>query len=62
MRKRKLTRQIGVMISEETYQTLISITDQLEISISELIRKMIEEKVNHSNVDKKYPKGGNLKW
>ena len=62
MRKRRLTRQIGVMISEETYQTLISITDQLEISISELIRKMIEEKVNHSNVDKKYPKGGNLKW
>ena len=62
MRKRKLTRQIGVMISEETYQTLISITDQLEISISELIRKMIEEKVNHSNVDKKYPKGGNFKW
>jgi predicted CopG family antitoxin len=40
MRKRRLTRQIGVMISEETYQTLISITDQLEISISELIRKM----------------------
>ena len=62
MRKRRLTRQIGVMISEETYQTLISITDQLEISISELIRKMIEEKVNHSNVDKKYPRGGNSKW
>ena len=62
MRKRRLTRQIGVMISEETYQTLISLTDQLEISTSEFIRKMIEEKVNHSNVDKKYPKGGNLKW
>ena len=56
MRKRRLTRQIGVMLTEETYQTLISITDQLEISISELIRKIIEEKVNHSNVDKKYPR------
>ena len=62
MRKKKYTRNVGVLLSEETYQTLISITDQLEISISELIRKMIEEKVNHSNVDKKYPKGGNLKW
>ena len=62
MRKRRLTRQIGVMISEETYQTLISITDQLEISISEFIRKMVEEKVKHSNVDKNYPKGGNLNW
>jgi len=62
MRKRKLTRQIGVMITEETYQALIKITDKLEISISEFIRKMVEVKVKHSNVDKKYPKGGNLKW
>jgi hypothetical protein len=45
MRKRKLTKQIGVLLSEETYQTLISISNQLEISISELIRKMIEEKL-----------------
>jgi hypothetical protein len=62
MRKRKLTRQIGVMLSEETYQILISITDQLEITVSEFIRKMIEEKVNKSNVDIDNPKGGNLKW
>ena len=62
MRKRKLTRQIGVMLSEETYQILISITDQLEITVSEFTRKMIEEKVKKSNVDIDNPKGGNLKW
>ena len=62
MRKRKLTRQIGVMLSEETYQILISITDQLEITVSEFARKMIEERVNKSNVDRDNPKGGNLKW
>ena len=62
MRKRKLTKQIGVMLTEEAFKLLFNITDNLEISISELIRKMIEEKVNHWNVDKKYPKGGNLKW
>ena len=59
MRKRKLTRQIGVMITEKTYQTLISITNKLEISSSEFIRKMIEEKVDNSNVDKENSKGGN---
>jgi predicted CopG family antitoxin len=59
MRKRKLTRQIGVMITEETYQTLISITNKLEISSSEFIRKMIEEKVDNSNVDKENSRGGN---
>jgi len=47
-------------MSEETYQTLISITNQLEISSSEFIRKMIEEQINHSNVDKENSRGGNL--
>jgi len=45
MRKRKLTRQIGVMLTEETYQTLISITNKLEISSSEFIRELIEDKL-----------------
>ena len=45
MRKKKYTRNVGALLSEETYQTLISITNKLEISISELIRKMIEEKL-----------------
>ena len=62
MRKRKLTRQIGVMLTEETYQTLISITNKLEISSSEFLRKMIEEKIDNLNDDKDYSKGGNLKW
>jgi len=52
MRKKKYTRNVGALLSEETYQTLISITNQLEISSSEFIRKMIEEKVNQSNADK----------
>ncbi len=46
MRKRKLTRQVGVLFSEDTYAELISITDEIEISVSEFIRKIVEEKVN----------------
>ena len=56
MRKRKLTKQIGVLLSEEAYQTLISISNQLEISISELIRKMIEEKLVTQMLKKKIQK------
>ena len=56
MRKRKLTKQIGVLITEETYQKLFSITNKLEISISELIRKMIEEKLITQMLKKKIQK------
>ena len=45
MRKKIYTRNVGVLLSEETYQALISITDQLEISVSEFIRKLVEEKI-----------------
>ena len=45
MRKKKYTRNVGAFLSEETYQLLFSVTNKLEISISELIRKMIEEKL-----------------
>jgi predicted CopG family antitoxin len=47
MRKKIYTRNVGVLLSEETYQALISITDKLEISVSEFIRKLIEEKMDH---------------
>jgi predicted CopG family antitoxin len=47
MRKKIYIRNVGVLLSEETYQALISITDKLEISVSEFIRKLIEEKMDH---------------
>ena len=43
MRKRTLTRQIGVMLSEETYQQLIKVTNEKEISLSQFIRDVVEE-------------------
>ena len=46
MRKKIYTRNVGVLLSEEAYQILISITDQLEISVSGFIRKLIEEKMD----------------
>jgi predicted DNA-binding protein len=43
MRKRSLTRQVGVVMSEETYNQLIQITDEKEVPISVFIRELIED-------------------
>jgi hypothetical protein len=46
MRKRYLTKQLGVVVSEETYKQLIDTTNRLEISVSQFIRESIEEKIS----------------
>ena len=47
MRKRALTRQVGVVMSEETYDSLIKITDQKEIPVSEFIRGILVDTLQH---------------
>jgi len=46
MRKRNFTRLVGVMVSEETYNSLVRVTDKKEISNSEFIRMVLEEKLD----------------
>lgn len=48
MRKRVLTKQVGVIVTEETYQRLIKVTDKLEVPISQFIREIIEDKINRN--------------
>ena len=55
MRKKIYTRNVGVLLSEETYQALISITDQFEVSVSEFIRELVENRI------KIKPEGGKQK-
>jgi macrodomain Ter protein organizer (MatP/YcbG family) len=43
MRKKQFTRNVGLLLTEELYQLLISITDKREITLSEFIRALIEE-------------------
>jgi len=47
MRKRILTKQVAVMISEKLHRQIIEITDRAEISISEFVREAIKEKIDH---------------
>ncbi len=45
-KKRKYTEQVGVMFDQKTLTQLDEITDEMEISKSEFVRKIIEEKLN----------------
>jgi hypothetical protein len=53
MRKKTFTRQVGVLFSENTYEKLIRITDEFEISVSEFIRSIVEEKIDRKKEEDK---------
>ena len=46
MRKKKYSRNVGVMFDEETYQQVVSITDEKEVTISEFIRGIVQDNLN----------------
>jgi hypothetical protein len=46
MRKRRLTRNVGVLLDEATYQQLVKATDEKEVTMSEFIREVVVEKLN----------------
>ena len=45
-RKRRLTEQAVAVLSPETHKKLKEVTDKLEVSVSEFIREIIEEKLS----------------
>jgi hypothetical protein len=46
MRKKRLSRNVGVLLDEVTYQQLIKTTDEKEITMSEFIREVVSAKLN----------------
>lgn len=52
MRKKNYTRYVGVMVSEEIYDKLVSITDRQEIPLSEFLRDLIDEAIETREEDK----------
>ena len=46
MRKKRFTKNIGILVSNETFDQLVEVTDKQEITISKFIRQLIEEKLN----------------
>jgi hypothetical protein len=45
MRKRLYKRNVGVMLTEDSYFQLIEITNKLEVTVSEYIRDLVVEKI-----------------
>ena len=43
MRKKKYTKPVGVLLSEDVFQILVEITDELEVTLSEYIRDLVEK-------------------
>ena len=45
MRKKHFTKQVGLILSEESYDQLIEQTNREEVTLSEWIREAIEKKL-----------------
>jgi hypothetical protein len=57
MRKRKLTRQVGVVMSEETYALLVKVTNEKELPVSEFIRGIVENTLHEIAEKEDYTHG-----
>ena len=53
MRKKKFTENVGVLFTEKTYQHLLKITDDREITTSEFIRDLVEREIKKTNKEEK---------
>ena len=56
MRKKHYTKNVGVLLSDETYALLIEATDKAEKTFSNFIREIIEDKL------KKIKEKGEWTW
>jgi hypothetical protein len=45
MRKKKYHKNVTVLLTDETYHLLVEVTDELEKTLSEYLREMIEDKL-----------------
>jgi hypothetical protein len=52
MRKKKFTRNVGVLLTEDMYQRLVQSTNEEEVPLSEYVRKLVEDKVKQKEESK----------
>ena len=52
MRKKKYTRIVGVLLSEDCYQQLVEITDKLEVTLSGYLRSLVEKDLGENHKEK----------
>jgi hypothetical protein len=52
MRKKRFTKNVGILISNEIYDLLVEVTDREEVTISKFVRQLIEERLNTEGKEK----------
>jgi hypothetical protein len=52
MRKKRFTKNIGILVGNKTFKQLIEVTDKEEITISKFIRQLIEERLSSEGREK----------
>jgi predicted CopG family antitoxin len=45
MRKKRFTKNVGILMSNETYGQLVEVTDKEEMTVSEFIRGLVEKEL-----------------
>ena len=51
MRKKNYQKMVGLMVSDKTYIELVRFTDEMEVSVSEFIRSLLEERLHERRKD-----------
>ena len=46
MRKKRYSKHVGVLFTNEIYDKMVEVTDAREIPLSQYIREIVEEKIN----------------
>lgn len=46
MRKKRLSRNVGVLLDEKAYEQLVKETDEKEVTMSAFIRDLVLERLN----------------
>lgn len=46
MRKKKYPKNVGVLLTDDTYEKLVQVTNKNELTLSEFVRKLVEDKIN----------------
>ena len=46
MRKKRFTKNVGILLNDVTFNKLVEVTDEQEITISKFIRQLIEKHLN----------------
>ena len=48
MRKKRYSHNVGILLSDETFEQLVAVTDHLEITVSEFICDLVEKRLKRT--------------